>query len=145
MASLVLRFLISFQEAPWYGLVYYVLEITTTRKGLFVPFLRSKISIATVIYQCWSYLFDREIHLLRFICWYCTSIYDKYIILLCYICNHHRNLLFQKFGSIPLWYFQTQFLLQTNKSTTYQFSITPTCQTLKDGYLSGVGWLWRGR
>ena len=40
-----------------------------------------------------SYLCYCEIHLLRFICCYCTSIYNKYVVLLCIICNHHKTFL----------------------------------------------------
>ena len=47
----VLRLLISFQEAPWYGLVYYVRAITTTLRGLWSASIRFTISEATVSYQ----------------------------------------------------------------------------------------------
>ena len=44
-------------------------------------------------YQYMYYLCYCGIHLLMFISCYCTSIYKIYIILLCFICNHHWNFL----------------------------------------------------
>ena len=47
-------------------------------------------------YQYKSSLFYSWIHLLRFIGFYCTSIYKKYVILLCFIFNHHKTFLISK-------------------------------------------------
>ena len=46
-------------------------------------------------YQYCSYLLYCEIHLMRFIYLYCTSIFFKYVISLCFF-NHHRILLFSQ-------------------------------------------------
>ena len=74
-----------------------------------------------VSYQYMSYLFYRKIHLLRFICCYCTSIYNKYIILLFFICNHHKTLLISQVSYKFLCdIYKHNFLLQTSKSTTFQ-------------------------
>ena len=72
------------------------------------------------IYQCCSYLFYREIHLLRFICCNCTLIYDKYVNLLCLICNHQINLILLKIlNTFFCDICNHNMLLQTNKSTIY--------------------------
>ena len=105
-----------------------------------------------------------KIHLLRFINWYCTSIYKKYVNLLCFICpssqhsayltnNHHKTFLITQISNqFLLWYFQRPFFAADTESTT--FSKAPTVQTqktkkyahtektLKDGALSGVFRLW---
>ena len=60
-----------------------------------------------VSYQCMSDLCYLEIHLLRFISCYCTSVYNKYFSLLVFICpssqnssylanNHHKTLIIKK-------------------------------------------------
>ena len=50
----------------------------------------------TASYQYMSALCYRGIHLLMFICSDCAFIYKKYVILLCFIINHHQNLLNSK-------------------------------------------------
>ena len=97
VASLVLQLMISFQEAPCQGVVCYVLDITLSLRVWCVTSYRSTINIATVSYQYWYYLFLFEMHLLRFICCYCTLIYVINAILLCFICNHCRTLISCKF------------------------------------------------
>ena len=47
-------------------------------------------------YQYIYSIFYCNIHLLRFDFCYCTSIYKKYVILLCFICNYHNTLLILK-------------------------------------------------
>ena len=87
-----------------------------------------QIHIATVSYQYMSSLFYRETHLLRFICCYCTSVYKKCIILLCFIFNYHRNLLISHFfNQFICNIFRGYFLMQTSKSTTSQKLRIPTC------------------
>ena len=102
--SSVLRFLISFWEAPWWSLVCYVLAITNTVRGLFVTYSCYTFNIYMVSYQYSSYLFFRKIHLLTFICCYCTgwsapktfrkSVFWKQIINFCSFLlkfqNHHN-------------------------------------------------------
>ena len=57
-----------------------------------------------------SYLFYRKMHLLRFICCYCTFIHNTYIIFIMFYLKSSRNLVFLTyFESIPLCYFQTHF------------------------------------
>ena len=68
-----------------------------------------------------SYLFNLEIHLLRLILCYCSSIYKKYIIVSCFICNHHRTLIISKnLNQVLHDIFNQTVLLQTSKSTTSQ-------------------------
>ena len=50
-----------------------------------------------VSYQYISDLSYPEIHLLRFILSYCAFIYKKYVILLCFVINHHKSLLITKY------------------------------------------------
>ena len=121
VAYSVLRLLISFQVAPWYGLVCYLLAVTTIGRGQCFASYRSTINIATVGYQYFSYLFNREIHLLRFICCYFTLIYKKYVILLCFICNHHITFLISQISNHFLCdIFRHNCFLQISKSTTFQ-------------------------
>ena len=47
----------------------------------------------TVIYQYMYSLCFREIHLIRYIWSYCTSFYNEYVNLLCFVINHHKTLL----------------------------------------------------
>ena len=51
-------------------------------------------------YQYCSYLYYREIHLRRYICWYCTLIYKKFVILSCFILNCHRTFLFTQISNL---------------------------------------------
>ena len=83
-----------------------------------IPFT---IHIATVSYQYIYSLYFREIHLLRFISCYCTSIYKKYVILLCFICNNHKTLLISQISNEFLCdIFKDKFSPQTSKYTTFQ-------------------------
>ena len=123
----VLRSLISFQEAPCYGLVCYVWSITTNWRGKCVTSIWLTIHISTGSYQYMSSLCDHKIHLLRFIFFYCTLVYNKYVILLCSICNHHKTLLTSQILNQFLSYiFKHNFLMQTSKSTTSQKLWLPT-------------------
>ena len=98
-------------------------------------------------YQHLYYLYYREINLLRFIFWYCNSIYNKFIILLCFICNHNKTLLIsQILNKFLLWYFQTHcFAADMYIYYLPRTLIFNTHLPLKDGDLSGVGRLWWGR
>ena len=58
----------------------YVLVINTIERCLFVTFERFTLIIAIASYQYCSYLYYREIHLRRFIFWYCTFIYNNAVI-----------------------------------------------------------------
>ena len=80
VAYSVLRSLISFQEAPWYGLVCYVQAINTTWWGYCVTSISLTIHIATVSYQYKSSLCYRKVHLIRFISCCCTYIYKKCVL-----------------------------------------------------------------
>ena len=102
-----------------------MLAINLAGRAYSVTSYCSTINRATVSYQYWRYLFYRKIHLLRFIYCYCTLIYVINSISLCFVCNHHRTFIFlQNLNQFLLWYLQTQFVLQINKSTTYQFLST---------------------
>ena len=68
MTSLVLKFLISFREVPWYGLVYYMWANITTWWGQCATSIWFKISKFTVIYQHMSSSCYCEIH------WLCLFI-----------------------------------------------------------------------
>ena len=145
----VLRFLISFREVPWYGLVYYLWDITTTSQSKSATSILLTIYKVTVSYQYMCASFYREIHLLRFINKYCTLIYNKYVIWLCFVINHHKNSAYiTNLESISLWYFVTQLF------TWYIYDL-PKCgffdkkQTLKYGSKSwvrrslwGRSWVW---
>ena len=98
----------------------------------------------TVSYQYLSYLFYRDIQLLSFILCYCNLIYNRNVILLCLICNHHITLLFpQILNKFLCEFFQTLFFASDKQIHNLpEASITPTQKTIQDGYLSGVGLLW---
>ena len=118
VAYSVLWLLISFREAPWKGFVCYVLDITTTGRGYCGMSTWLTIHIATVSYQ---QSFFCKINLMRFICWYCTLVWNKYIILLCFICNHHKTLLISQISNKFLRVILKHIvLLQTTKSTPFQ-------------------------
>ena len=145
VASYVFWSLIWFWEAPWQGLVCFVLEITTTGKGpvcyvltFYSQYLYSESSILFFI------LNDHKIHLLRLILCYCTLIYDKsVIIIMFYFKSSHNFVLFTNYEYFPLWYFEHNILMQTNKSTTFQFPIIHKIAIpMRHGELLGVGWLW---
>ena len=68
---------ILFQEAHWWGLVYYVRAITTTWQGSCGMSILFRTYKVTVRYKYMSALYYREIHLIRFISCYCTFIYNK--------------------------------------------------------------------
>ena len=58
-----------------------------------------------VSYQYCYYLYYREIHLRRFICYYCTLIYDNYIIFIMFYFKSLRSFAFlATFESVRLWY-----------------------------------------
>ena len=59
----VFRLLISFRQAPWNALIYYVQTITNKTGGLYVTYFRFTVNISTVSYQYCSYLYSFKIHL----------------------------------------------------------------------------------
>ena len=132
----VLRFFISFREAPWYSLVHYMWAITTTWWGSCATYIRFTISKVAVSYKYMSFLRYSEIHLLRFINCYFTSIYNKYINLLGFICplsqnpayltnNNHKTLLITEIlNQFLLWYFQMSFFAADTESTTFSKAST---------------------
>ena len=65
----------------------------TIERSQCVTSIRFTIHIVMVSYQYKSSLCYRDVDLLRFISCYFTLIYNKYAILLCFIGNHHKNLL----------------------------------------------------
>ena len=115
---------------------------------------------ATVSYQNMSDLRYREIHLLRFISFYCTLIYNNYVNLLGFISsssqnsayltnNHHKTFpITQISNQYLLCYLKRSFLAADTESfTVLKYSTVQTKQTkkeshgekiLKDGYVSGV-------
>ena len=67
------------------------------------------------------------IHVLRFICCCCTLIYKVHLILLCFICNHHKTMLISELLNEFLCdLFEENYLLQTSTSTTFQKCQSPT-------------------
>ena len=70
--------------------------IITKTRGLFVTYFRSTLIIAMLSIQYWFYLYYCEIHLCRYIIWYCPYAHDYFVICLCFILNYHRNLLFSQ-------------------------------------------------
>ena len=119
--SLVLWFLFSFREYPWWVLVCYVIVITTTGRGYCVTYYRFTINIATVSYQYLSFLFlsqdtPAEVHLLIL---YLYLSYKQYFFI--FICNLCRTLIYSQISNQFLCdIFKQKFSLKTNKSTTYQ-------------------------
>ena len=105
----VLRSLISFQEVPWYSLVYNLWAITKTWQSKCATSILFTISKVTVSYQYMCSSFYCKIHLQRFISGFCTLIYNKYLVLLCFVINHHKKSAYSKNSElISLWYFVTQ-------------------------------------
>ena len=89
-----------------------------------------------------------NIHLLMFISCYCTSIYKKYVMLLGFICNHHKTQLISQIIITTLCLshkfrinyfcdsFKGHFRLQTTESTTFSKDlITWTQQAIKDAHI----------
>ena len=67
--------------------------------------------ISLVSYQSCYYLFYHEMHLIRFICCYCTLIQNKSIIFSIFYLKPSRDLIsFTNSKSFLFWYNQTQFL-----------------------------------
>ena len=97
--------------------------ITTTIRGLFVTYCRSTVNIDTVSYQHCSYLYYREIHLCRYIRWYCPLTYDDSVIFMMLYFKLSRNFSFlANIESVHFVVFsKTTFLYQTNKSITFYF------------------------
>ena len=59
-----------------------------------IQFTISKVTLSYQYIYIYIYaLCYREMHLLEFIGCYCTFIYTKYVIQLCFIINHQKNLL----------------------------------------------------
>ena len=109
--------------------------------------VRYTIYIIKMRFQYMSSSFYREIHLLRFICCYCTLIYKLYVISICFICNHHKTLFISQISNQCLCdIFENYFLLQTSTATTPPKAlIIVTHKTLKDGALSGISQSCSGR
>ena len=81
----------------------------------------------TVSYQNMSSLSYHEIHLIRFIWSCCTFIYNKYVILSCFIINHHKTLLISQIPNQLLCYiFPHNILLHTSTSMTSRNLQSPT-------------------
>ena len=127
MAYSVLQSLISFWAVPWYCLVCCMRAIATTWRNWCVTSIRFTIHIVMVSYQYRCSLCYLNIHRLMFIGCYFTSIYKKYIILLCFIFNRHNNWLISKnLYQFLCNIFKHNFLLQTSTSKTFQEHRSPT-------------------
>ena len=111
--------------------------------------IRFTIHIVMVSYQYISYLCYHKIQLLKFIWLCCTSIYNEYVILLCFICNHQKPLLISHIIITKLFLSQkfrinslvivlkVHFTLQTTECATFsKASIIKTQQTINSGYYS---------
>ena len=107
---------------------------------------------STVSYQYCSYLYHREIHLCRYIHWYCPLTYKVYIIPIMFYLKMSQIFAFlTNIKSVHLQYFRnTTFFWQTKKSINFDFLIiyskcrnqvpfTKTKQPMKHGSLSAVG------
>ena len=113
----VLLLLVSFREAPWSVLIYYVWYITTTWQEFFATSIWFTTYIVTVSHRYMSALCYHKIHMMRYICSSCISIDNKYVILLCFVVNHHKTLLISQvlnqffcdffvtplFAAVPSW------------------------------------------
>ena len=100
-----------------------------------------------VSYQHWSDLCYRKIHLVNFICNYCTLIYNEYVVLLCLVMNNHKTLpISQILNQFLCLYFVTQrFAADKYIYNLPNASITYKNQTLKNRALSGIILLLWGR
>ena len=84
-------------------------SITTTTRGLCVTYFLYTVIIATVSYQHCSHLYYLDIHLHRYIFWYCILTYDDSVIFIMLYFKLSRNFSFlTNIESVHLWYFQTQ-------------------------------------
>ena len=119
--------------------------ITTTWQVPFDTSILFTISKFTVGYQYMYSSCYRKIHLLRFLNFYCTSIYKKYFNLLGFIFpssqnsayftnNYHKTLLItQILNQFLLWYFQRSSFTADTESTPFsKDSTAQTQQTKKD-------------
>ena len=141
----VLRVLISFKEAPWYSLVYYVWSITSTWRSKCATSIWFTISKVTVgINICFLLVIVKKC-LMRIISCYFTFIYNYYVVLLCFIINYHKpllllqisNLLFMQY-CVTKVFSAFNYIYDLSKASTSNIK-----QTLKDRTLSGVSrWLW---
>ena len=118
-------------------------DITTTWRGSCAASIRFTISKVLMSYQYISSLCYCEIHLRRFIRWYCTFIYNKYVNLLCFIFpssqnsayltnNHHKTVLVTKISNqFLLWYLQRPFFSVDTEYTTFSKASTVQMQKTK--------------
>ena len=98
-----------------------MITFTTIVRGYCVTHIRLTIHISTVSYQWMPYCFYRKIRLMRLIYCYCNSIYNKYIIVLCFIFNHYKTFLISQISNQLICdIFKHNCSLQTSKSTTIQ-------------------------
>ena len=142
----ILRSLISFQEAPWQGLVYYVGAITTNWRCLCATFIKFTTYKVTVSYQYMSSVCYREIHLLRFMCSCCNLIYNECINLLCLVINHHTTLLIKKFRiNLFVIFCNTIFRFRQVHVRPFESFNHQHKVNIKRRDLSGVGWSLWGR
>ena len=88
-----------------------------------VTYFRSIVNIDMVSYQNCYYLYYHEIHLRRYIFWYCPLTYDHYNIFIVFYIKLSRNFSFlTNIESVLLWYFQTQLLCGKNNPFTSIFN-----------------------
>ena len=117
-----------------------MIAMTSTGRSVCVTIYPSTVIIATVSYQCGCYLQYSETHLHGFICWYCTLIYDKYLIFVMFYIKLSQIFDFIKILNMSFCnIFEHNVFLQTKKSTIFQFLIIDiVVLPLKDGALSVV-------
>ena len=74
-----------------------------------------------------SALSYREIQLLSFICFYCTSIYNKHVNLLCFVINHHNTLFITQISNIFICYIlEHNVSLHASTYTTFRNLLSST-------------------
>ena len=70
-------------------------------------FYHHKVIIAMASYQHCSYLYDHKVYLRRFMCCYCTLIYNNYVIVIMFYLKSQRNYVFLKnFESVTCGIFE---------------------------------------
>ena len=122
-----------------------------------VTHCRSTVNTVTVSYQNCFYSYYCEIHLRRYIIWYCPLTYDNSLIFIMFYIKLSRNFAFlTNIGSFfcgilehnvfaAVKEIHTLIFLINNNKWRNQITVTQTKQPLKDAALLGVIWSWWGR
>ena len=137
------------------GLVVFSLlsaKITTTTRGMIVPYIRNSVDIDKVSYQYCSYLYSREIYQCKYIFCYCPLNYDDYDICIMFHFKLWSNFdCITNIGSIHFWYIWTQHFCSKQINSVYsifdpqkQAQLSGSCHEtktpMKDRALFRVEW-----